>query len=376
MPAPRLGLTNTVGAQNAAAVLTQILEEQRVNALRAEAEKYKREQDTIKTGHDDRRISVDEQMLGVHRGRLGIDQSQIDVEREKLAAAAAKPTVSVVKGLSGAGGKGKATRGINERTGEVLWEQPEAPDASGSTNLEDFLARYASSIGKTPDQLTVDEQLDAEQKLAKARFVPFPMYPAVTMGPQGPGTLDKRTGVFTPATMAGTGEPVGRPLGAGEVEKVAGGESGVGLVNSLIALKRENPWINDNLGPAAGRMSGFKAAMPGVTVPPAMARFRADTATLRNAVIKAITGAQMSEPEAQRIREQIPEITDKPEVWDEKARSTIQNLENMNAIIFKLRGQTPAGGGAPGGGPPAPPAPAAPNWRWENGKLVRVGGGG
>ena len=65
--------------------------------------------------------------------------------------------------------------------------------------------------------------------------------------------------------------------------------------------------------------------------------FQAATAAFRNAVIKAITGAQMSEPEAARIRQQIPEITDKPDVWKAKAEQTRFNLRTLKPRVQSSR---------------------------------------
>lgn len=89
------------------------------------------------------------------------------------------------------------------------------------------------------------------------------------------------------------------------------------------------------VGPLTGRARSIGQQIPGVPVDPGYAEFEAETAALRNAIIKAITGAQMSEPEARRIMQQIPNIQDKPEVWAAKLTATRRNLDALNA---RLRG--------------------------------------
>ncbi|HMJ85923.1 MAG TPA: hypothetical protein VK504_22235, partial [Vicinamibacterales bacterium] len=90
--------------------------------------------------------------------------------------------------------------------------------------------------------------------------------------------------------------------------------------------------------PFAGRATEAKIALPGVTVPDDLAKFAAQTATLKNSVIKAITGAQMSEPEANRILAQVPVFTDKPNVWLQKAEETQKNAAAMRKRIIALSG--------------------------------------
>lgn len=98
------------------------------------------------------------------------------------------------------------------------------------------------------------------------------------------------------------------------------------------------------VGPAAGRYNSMKQQIPGVAVDEGFANFSAASVAFRNQVIKAITGAQMSEVEARRIREQIPELTDKPEVWMAKYTQSLKNLQDLGAVLQK-RGGGPSSGG-------------------------------
>ena len=53
----------------------------------------------------------------------------------------------------------------------------------------------------------------------------------------------------------------------------------------------------------------------------------------------------MSEVEAKRIQQQIPLVTDKPEVWQAKARATRKNLSDLERAIGGRQGGGTGGGG-------------------------------
>jgi hypothetical protein len=102
--------------------------------------------------------------------------------------------------------------------------------------------------------------------------------------------------------------------------------------------------------------------MPGAPVPAPVANYMAEESTLKNAVIKATTGAAMSESEAVRIMEQIPSMTDKPEVWRAKAKATRENLTLLRRRMLELSGASGdlpmAPGDVPAGGAMQVAAPA------------------
>ena len=83
------------------------------------------------------------------------------------------------------------------------------------------------------------------------------------------------------------------------------------------------------VGPVQGRYNLAKLKIPGVDVSKELATFVAGNETLKNEVIKFITGAQMSEPEANRILKQIPTIEDKSNVWEAKYDLTLANIQLM-----------------------------------------------
>ena len=139
----------------------------------------------------------------------------------------------------------------------------------------------------------------------------------------------------------------GGRMSAGTQEKLAGISSSIALLDSLDKLL---PKVENYLGPAAGRLMQTAQSFPGVKANADFAKFDAESATLENATIKAITGAAMSEPEAQRIMRQIPRPTDKPIVWKEKHKATLENLRMMQQKILELSGSMGGRGAGPGPG--------------------------
>lgn len=92
------------------------------------------------------------------------------------------------------------------------------------------------------------------------------------------------------------------------------------------------------VGPVQGRVNSLKLITPGVDVDPQMAEFFAETAAIKNRMIRAITGAQMSEPEAKRIMSQLPDINHKPGVFLARMAATERNLEALNAAMAAKTG--------------------------------------
>ena len=88
------------------------------------------------------------------------------------------------------------------------------------------------------------------------------------------------------------------------------------------------------IGPAAGRFGNIKEMIGAIGGDEAS--FRAATARLRNATIKAITGAQMGEREADRIRQELPEFNLKPEAFIARLKLTFLNMHDMAQRYRKI----------------------------------------
>jgi len=153
--------------------------------------------------------------------------------------------------------------------------------------------------------------------------------------PSGGAAGGGATGGFRPSVNA-QGQvslaPPQRLLGRSQ-EMIAGADSSAHSLDKLEALL---PAVEGRLGPLTGRLSALGLQIPGISVDKNFAAFSAETATLTNATIKAVTGAQMSEPEANRIRKQIPALSDKPDVWRAKAAATRDNLRFLRQRMVDL----------------------------------------
>ncbi len=162
--------------------------------------------------------------------------------------------------------------------------------------------------------------------------------PIVVMGPDGPVIVDRKTATSTPVTSHATGQPIGKAASPAIAQSVAGAEQGISIIDDLMSIPHDD-WV----GPVEGLLTVAKQHIPGVTVPDDMARFIAQSATLKNSVIKAITGAQMSEPEAKRIMQQVPTLDDKPSVWKQKAIATRENMKFLHDRMLQATGTTTLG---------------------------------
>lgn len=124
-------------------------------------------------------------------------------------------------------------------------------------------------------------------------------------------------------------------------------------IASLRAL--EDVYRPEYVGPIAGRAQQLGQKIPGVPVDENAAAFYAASAAVRNAIIKAITGAQMSEPEAKRITSQIPMPQDKPEVWVQKWNQSLVNAQILEDAQRRIQGMPPKPKGDDSTGVTPPP---------------------
>lgn len=115
---------------------------------------------------------------------------------------------------------------------------------------------------------------------------------------------------------------------SGERLRVKDADAALASAQNLGQLYNQD-WV----GPVAGRAYSLQEKIPGVEVDPLRSEFVAQNTALKNATIKFITGAQMSEPEARRIMKQVPDVTDKPLVWEAKYKATLNNMEILRRIM-------------------------------------------
>lgn len=169
-----------------------------------------------------------------------------------------------------------------------------------------------------------------------------PGYYLPLLDPKGniTGAWNAKTGSYkTPPSEAGS-TPRRSALPSGEKKAASDIEAAEAKIRNIQTLY--NP---EFVGPVQGRFNLAKIKTPGISIDKNLARFVAANTTLKNEVIKFITGAQMSEPEANRIMQQIPAMEDKPEVWEAKYDITLQNLQILKQKMAES-GYVFGGGGA------------------------------
>jgi hypothetical protein len=154
-------------------------------------------------------------------------------------------------------------------------------------------------------------------------------------------------------------------LGAVAAEKVAGADAALHSAKKMLMLyQTQGSNIPNQIGPVEGRKMTARQVLPILSpVDPRFAEFSAEESTLRNNMIKAITGAQMSDPEARRIMQQLPDRTNKNVDWEARMTATIANLEFLRNRIMELNR---------GGAAPIDPTVAAEYKVDESGNLVRI----
>jgi hypothetical protein len=217
-----------------------------------------------------------------------------------------------------------------------------ASEASRAATIEDRAARNAD---RDEDRAERERRATETERLARDREARQQSYggPVVVIGDAS--TVGGARVVPRGSVPAG-GAPAAPPPGLRTTE--VNNEVGLDQLDRLETMFHAG--ASELIGPLAGRGRAIGQQLPGVDIDPKFNDFAAATAAFRNAVIKAITGAQMSELEARRIREQIPDISDKKEVWLAKAQQTRLNLGDLSNRLSTKRPDVNA----------APPDAAAP----------------
>lgn len=141
----------------------------------------------------------------------------------------------------------------------------------------------------------------------------------------------------------GAPQPLGglradRPVSPQSAHDLAAGQGLMGAVGN-IEQALQNPNVRDYLGPVAQYRSTLQRYTPQAAlgaVPPEVTQLEQNLARLTNYTIKLITGAQMSEREADRIRKEIPNQMLQPEEFANRLATTKENIRKMTDTIRRL----------------------------------------
>jgi len=129
---------------------------------------------------------------------------------------------------------------------------------------------------------------------------------------------------------------LGQPASPAERKEIAETRASIDALDNLKMLFDS---AQTKTGPLVGRYSPV-AGLIGMTTDEQEA-FMAATSAFKNAIIKEITGAQMSEVEANRIMKQVPDITDPATRWRakwEQSRKNLEMLQKRRAEILEQSG--------------------------------------
>lgn len=209
--------------------------------------------------------------------------------------------------------------------------QPMVPQQKMRTITPEQASFYGIQPGDHPEEYINDiaqrKNAEAGRAATNDRFWGMP----VQVKRRDPNNPTKTIVTYVPREQLRSGDEVvsfDAPLSAGQVSDVQDVDKALQQIQSL--KFRYKP---DYVGPVAARAYAIQEKTPFLPVDRDRSEFVAENTTLKNAVIKLITGAQMSEPEAKRIMEQIPAPEDRPEVWEAKYKSSARNAEIMSQVV-------------------------------------------
>jgi hypothetical protein len=144
-------------------------------------------------------------------------------------------------------------------------------------------------------------------------------------------------------------------------------------------VKSIGPMFKDEfVGPAQGRWDAAMAQTPaplreaiGYKGTPELAAFRVANAKILNSVIKFITGAQMGEKEAERIKLEVPNVNLHPTDWWAAYNQTLANIQMMKQRMMEMgRWPFPEREGQEAAPPPAAAGRGTPA---PSGSAPRIG---
>jgi len=206
-------------------------------------------------------------------------------------------------------------------------EHPEVPVLPRYETTQTFKTPYGTFARKsiTPPRLTTERQMyqTSEGDYRQGLF-------------DESGNLIKDLGAATEKDIKGTAAvsiTMGKPAAAAERTAIADKRAALDALDNLYSLYNEA-----YVGPITGRVAPTKGLM-GLTSEQ-QENFMAATAAFVNALIKEITGAQMGEAEATRIKKQIPLITDPPTRWMAKYEQTRKNVEYVHQRYLEVLQQS------------------------------------
>jgi hypothetical protein len=239
--------------------------------------------------------------------------------------------------------KTRDERDIRTRAEAIVMDPQSSPEDKQTANAVLLGLKPSMNMTPKPAAISVIREADALKQgtvPAGARIIPDR---TKSGGGDGPSpfftTVQMGDGVYKMNGRTGQLERIGdwKPS-AGALDKIAAGEASLKQLDDLKQMF--NP---DWVGPLKGRFENMQLAIVGERGEKGLAQFQSAISTLQNQVIKDITGAQLSEPEAKRILSQLPDMKLPPDVFMARLLQTEENraylLWRQEARSYGRQGQ-------------------------------------
>lgn len=206
--------------------------------------------------------------------------------------------------------------------------KPDVPN----TPEEQFYQQFASERGKK----SFAELSTADQSAARKQWMQSDdrQQPQATILIQ---TVDENGNPVQRLVPRTSGTTFAASPSPGQQTAMAEQETGLALIADI-----DRSFKPEYVGPVTGRAVRMQMAVPGTPdVKPEVAEFHAAVASLRNEIIRLMSGAAVSGAEEARMRSQLPDVTDKPSVFQAKLNQTRRNRETLLAKMQAHTGSTP-----------------------------------
>jgi hypothetical protein len=319
-----LGLQGAYGLQGGWDTLNEIIATRKKDELLAQREadaQQARLLDAAKFREEQRQNLVNEQRLGEQNTELGLFRKQqgakyeADTAKENALGQSRQDAIEQIQ----------ADTTLDPRDKLLLIT---------SIRLGQGVPGGMAKVGQTPEEKQADA-LERIRLTAALRPPPPASYGLTQLFDPESGQVSvvgfNRRNLREGTTPMGNAPPTGAQRGQQSTTLAAMG--GLDTLESL--------YNADYVGPLAGRLHQGELlagkTINGKELDPKMAQFYSEAAAVQNRIIQAITGAQMSEAEASRIKGQIPKVTDPPVTFMANLQASRANYQMLLDAIAGLR---------------------------------------
>lgn len=246
------------------------------------------------------------------------------------------------------------------------------PAQSSDITEYEYYVNQAKAAGQAPISFLEWQKQQANLKATGAGKSDSPYFVPVVTG-NGVIPFNARTGQFD---ESGRHDLRPSATAEGDLTKAGSVLYTIGEIGKV--------YSPDRIGPLRGRYNNMQLAVVGEQGDAGLADLQTTLSTLKNTVINLRTGAQMSEPEAERILKEVPDLSLPPDVFMARMRQAESYFRDWYARRAKfaygrntpgdvdtmLQGDlTPAPSHTPGGPAAAPATPTRRKFNPATGRL-------